>query len=335
MYFREDAETAAELLKQAIPQMVKRKIPTNPWNIALWYAYAADRDKNLKQDLETQFPETEHYIPEKSEELFFDYFVKSYMLGDEGAKETLERLLGDLFGSVKRTEEGARQYGTALQQGIDKIRNERDPKEMEKALLSLLKDTETADTLTREFSDELDAAREEIESLKRQLKATEKSAFVDGLTQIGNRREFDRNLTALLAKSDAQPCLIMIDLDHFKKCNDNYGHLTGDRILSAMGQLLQGVRQEHVRVARYGGEEFAVLLSQGCITDAKTLAESIRVQVEKIQIKQRERCIDNISASFGIARLRPGESRESLIERADQALYLAKRNGRNRVECAD
>ena len=335
MYFREDSQAAAELLKQAIPLMVQRKIPTNPCNFALWYAYAANKDKNLKQALDSSFSNNAQYAPEKSEELFFDYFVKSYMPGHETAQDAMVTLLTNLFESTKRTADGTREYGTALQKGLNDLKNETDPKEMEKTLVSLMQDTETVDHLTRQFSKEIDSAKQEIESLKQQLKDTEKSAFVDSLTKIGNRRAFDRALVGAMTDTDTRLSLLLIDLDHFKKCNDTYGHLTGDRILTGIGQLLDSFKAEHIQVARYGGEEFAVIVTQKTLEEASHLAEMIRARIEKIRIKQLDEYIDNISASIGVAQLQPGETRENLIHRADQALYSAKQNGRNQVKLAD
>lgn len=334
MYFREDTQTAANLLKQAIPLMVKRNIPTNPCNFALWYAYAADRDSDLKQALEQTFPESQPYEPEKGEQLFFDYFVKSYLPNHESAQDTMVSLLTGLFSSAQVTAEGTREYGQSLQQGLDKIKGDASPEELEKTLESLLQDTEAADALTQQFHSELSSAKEEIELLKQRLKDTEKSAFVDSLTKIGNRRSFDQAMAAAMADPQYQPCLLLIDLDHFKKFNDTYGHLIGDRVLSAMGQLLKTFEKEDVHVARYGGEEFAVIVKRGMAAGAVELAEAIRAKVTKIRIKQQEQDIDTITTSIGVTQFRGGEDVASFIQRADKALYSAKQNGRDQVQSA-
>lgn len=335
MYFREDPKKAAELLKQAIPHMVERKIPTNPCNFALWYAYVSERDHNLKKELERGFPESKNYFPEKSEQLFFDYFVRPFISDNEEAQQAVASLLSDLSGSVQRTADGAKDYGEALQKGLQRIQNESDPERLEETLTGLLQETEAVDHLNETFYLELKSAREEIESLKRQLQDSEKSAFVDSLTKIGNRRSFDRALEGVLAMPEEHPFLMLIDLDHFKKCNDTYGHLTGDRILAALGKLLQTFSGEHVQVARYGGEEFAAVITGYEKERVLQLAESIREKVTKIKIKQQDKIIDGISASIGVARFNPGESKESFMQRADQALYHAKENGRNQIQSAE
>ena len=335
MYFREDPKQAAELLKQAIPLMVERKIPTNPCNFALWYAYVAERDHGLKKELDRDFSSSKSYFPEKSEELFFDYFVKPFISDNKDAQTAVVSLLNGLSSSALRTAEGAKDYGQALQQGLEKMQNESDPAKLEETLKGLLQETEAADDLNQTFYKELRSAKEEIESLKRQLKDSEQNAFVDSLTKIGNRRSFDRALEGAMAMPGARPLLLLIDLDFFKKCNDTYGHLTGDRILAALGKLLQTFGADHIQVARYGGEEFAAVLSKGTIEQALNLAESIREKVTKVKIKQQDRIIDGISASIGVAQLRPGETKESLIQRVDKALYRAKGNGRNQVQSAE
>ena len=123
---------------------------------------------------------------------------------------------------------------------------------------------------------------------------------------------------------------MLLDLDHFKKCNDTYGHVTGDRILEAVGDILARLRDAHIHPARYGGEEFAVVCEQPA-----ELAETIRKKIEGIRVRQPDfsQVIDHIS--IGIAEAKFDDNAESVKERADKALYEAKENGRNQVKVAE
>ena len=127
----------------------------------------------------------------------------------------------------------------------------------------------------------------------------------------------------------------MIDLDHFKRLNDSYGHLMGDRVLEVVGQVLAQLHSERVFVARYGGEEFAVIVNDE-LEIAQRLAAQIRRQIAAMQIRRKstQDTIGTITVSIGLTRFQPGETPESLIERADMGLYLAKENGRDRVVVA-
>ena len=128
-------------------------------------------------------------------------------------------------------------------------------------------------------------------------------------------------------------CLIMADLDHFKSFNDDYGHVIGDRVLQRMGELIQDHSPDNAIGARYGGEEFAIILSNSSIEQAAEVAETLRSKLQQVRVKLKnsDKILNNISSSFGIARFVIGESIETFIDRADQALYRAKDNGRNRV----
>ncbi|MEX0978431.1 MAG: GGDEF domain-containing protein [Pirellulales bacterium] len=158
---------------------------------------------------------------------------------------------------------------------------------------------------------------------------TQLSAFAelrsDPLTGVANRRAFDDSLSQMLAahENDELPLSIaMLDLDHFKKVNDEQGHLTGDRVLQDLTQLLKALLREGDVLARYGGEEFVILMPHTPLRTASNLAERARARIE-------EKLPTTIS--IGVAATIPNESATSFISRADAALYTAKREGRNCV----
>ena len=125
----------------------------------------------------------------------------------------------------------------------------------------------------------------------------------------------------------------MLDVDHFKRFNDTYGHLLGDKVLKLIGRVLKASVKGKDLAARFGGEEFAILLPDTPLSGALSLAESIRKAIEKSKIKRMDtgEAIGNITISIGAARYHSGESINSLIDRSDAALYLSKKQGRNRV----
>ncbi len=332
MQFHEDPSLAADYLRKAVPLMVEREIPTTPFNYALWYSHVKGVDERLSDRLLAEFPSAGSYDNEKVEQLFYEFFVKDLLPENEPAQNSMVKLLSQLFGTVNKAAEGTSKFSKSVQTAMSKVQQTASAEEIRDTLAELMKDTDAVEAITRDFQAELQAAKQEVETLREKLVTTEKSALVDELTKIGNRRAFDQGLEKSLADLDSATCLLLMDLDHFKKCNDTYGHVMGDKILEAMGQLLSLREAENVQVARYGGEEFAAIV-RGEMEEATQIAETIRRSVEAIRIKQRESgaVIDTITVSIGIAKARPDDDGKHLKERADQALYAAKEQGRNRV----
>ncbi len=168
-------------------------------------------------------------------------------------------------------------------------------------------------------------------------------AMLDALTGIPNRRSFDLTLNRewKRAKRSGQPlALLMIDIDHFKRLNDAFGHPMGDACLTTLAGLLQsGLGREVDFAARYGGEEFGVLLVDTDVEGARTVAEGLRRTIARHQFTYKDTSAPRVTVSVGIASVVPGSAAwgavdqvSSLIEMADRALYRAKRRGRNRVE---
>ena len=127
--------------------------------------------------------------------------------------------------------------------------------------------------------------------------------------------------------------VIMIDIDHFKSINDQYGHQAGDKVIKAIANTLQASLRQSDSCGRYGGEEFIIILPQSDTQHASQLAERIRRAIQRLKIEEVR--YSEITASFGIALFDPANPEENLIARADQVLYEAKENGRNRVVVAE
>ena len=152
------------------------------------------------------------------------------------------------------------------------------------------------------------------------------SSTTDELTGAANRRR----LETYLAETNAPFSIIMMDIDHFKKVNDTYGHGVGDEVLRHFARVVQKSIRPDDLLARYGGEEFTVVC-RASLEQAARVAERIRGSIESAPAKTSAGAI-KITANFGVAEYREGDTPESVKERADQALYRAKQSGRNRVE---
>ena len=176
----------------------------------------------------------------------------------------------------------------------------------------------------------LDIKNKELDEKNRAL---EIMARQDQLTAVRNRRSLEESLECELAHArryGGDFALLLIDLDHFKNVNDSHGHQAGDDVLVRIASLLAACVRETDVVGRWGGEEFLLVCPKTDAQVARSLAERLRTAVEKQHVGPAGR----VTASFGVAAYRDGDDSKTLLRRADQALYAAKRGGRNRVESA-
>lgn len=168
------------------------------------------------------------------------------------------------------------------------------------------------------------------DQLKDKFNNLESIAYKDGLTGINNRRTLDYYINKYL-EMNPQPnelSIILLDIDHFKKFNDAYGHLEGDRVLKHIACLIQTQIKTFDISARFGGEEFMIILPNTPYLNAKMVAERLRITIERESLDSSY----PISASFGVTTMENGDTYISLVQKADTALYRAKEQGRNRVE---
>ncbi|WP_052288576.1 sensor domain-containing diguanylate cyclase [Leptolyngbya iicbica] len=177
--------------------------------------------------------------------------------------------------------------------------------------------------------------------LTRANRKLKRFAYLDGLTQVANRRRFEHFLHQewrRLMREQSPMALIMVDIDHFKAYNDVYGHQAGDDCLRRVAGILRSAVQRPADiVARYGGEEFAVVLPNTDVEGAETIAEKIRVLIHRAQIPHKGSLVSkSITLSIGLAALYPHPLKmpDDLIKLADKALYQAKENGRDRIVAA-
>jgi diguanylate cyclase len=180
----------------------------------------------------------------------------------------------------------------------------------------------------------------ELDTIRDSLNKSEERAKTDALTGLPNRHALDEFFRSvqIAAMEQGQPLsVLLIDIDHFKTFNDNFGHGVGDQVLRLMANVLRERVREYDLPARYGGEELIAVLPGADLATCEAVAERIRRLISECQITRRStgEILPSITVSIGVAQFQLGESMADLIERCDRALYLAKRTGRNRVVTED
>jgi diguanylate cyclase len=191
-------------------------------------------------------------------------------------------------------------------------------------------------------SKKLTILSKKVSTLNHELKRAKVDSLTDGLTGIYNRKAFDRCIQELIPKDDALThtsfALLMVDIDNFKDINDSYGHQTGDRVLLALADKCgANIRNEDL-IARYGGDEFVVVLPKASLRDASKKAKRLCKAISSTLYSLEDIKVGHtlsITVSIGVSTYRKGDTAKTISDQADQALYLAKRTGKNRVATED
>jgi diguanylate cyclase len=331
---RPDREQA--LAKTAIALMGECNVVPTPDNFELFYGFAAGENPGLSQVIGTMVAAKKPFTSEILSDLRLRCLsgARAAHAMDSvgsGMTQTIDAVLVKLEAAGRHAEA----YTNTLSAASGELTTAGSPADMHKLVEELILATKTMENRTKALETELQKSSEQVSELREQLDDVRKESLTDPLTGIANRKAFDGAMqTAMLAVAEGEDIsLLMCDIDHFKKFNDNWGHQTGDRVLGLVAQCLTDNVKGRDTAARYGGEEFAVLLRGTALTDATRLAEQIRHSMEgrKLVKKSSGLTLGVITISIGVAQLIPGDSVEDVIRRADACLYGAKQHGRNLV----
>lgn len=186
-------------------------------------------------------------------------------------------------------------------------------------------------SLNRNMSKELDKAQSKINALTEELQEARSELTIDLLTKVGNRQSFNEDIEpAIEAGADKKLSLVlmMVDVDNFKFLNDEYGYVAGDKVLYFIAQTIKGMIRTADNVYRYGGEEFAVVLNRCDVTQAEAMADKIRAKIDQSHLIYAGKNV-NVTISVGVTIHQQGDTLETLVGRADKALYCAKKSNKN------
>lgn len=333
---RNSVETARKYARESLELMSRQKIPPNPMNFTIWYGYAAVSNPALKNELDRLLRGGAEFTPALNDELFSRHFGLDE---DDDIFETTERIQGavsevlDYIESAGRDTSGYGEQVARLSGGLDEAAA---AEGLKSVVQSILRETENIVAKTRTVASRLSASSSEIAELRRHLEVATREARTDPLTGIGNRKfltlrlreEFDK-----ANRSGEELCLLLLDVDHFKKFNDTYGHDVGDHVLKVVARTIKNDIKGRDICARYGGEEFCIALPETELKNAVKVAEKIRTKLGKkiLAAKGTGKNYGSVTVSIGISVYRENEPPAELFRRADAALYRAKDSGRNRV----
>ena len=314
----------------------KEGLRPSPEMFELWYRYY-DGDPEICSAIDRH--------EEKIDEAFcmgvHKKFIARVSVDDAMRKinDNLQKALIEVSEAVGGMQNATTDYGSSLSDMTDHMKEANSIEDLEKVILSLAEDTKKMVEYNKSLEQQLDTSSNQVNALKENLDTVRHEAMTDGLTGLSNRRAFDIYLKEAVMRAEEEGkslVLMMLDIDHFKPFNDNFGHQIGDQVLRLVARcLIDGVKGRD-RAVRYGGEEFAIILPETPLKAGIVVGDALRKSVESREVVNRtsNQNLGKITLSVGVAELQPGETVESLISRADAALYTAKQNGRNQVAAA-
>lgn len=324
------------LRNQSLEFLDSHGLPVTPLSFAVAYDYTARRTSGLYKELDKELMRGRVLDEHLVRALFDRFFLADQDAGLDSHMADIHSVLYRVLQDMAKAGKGLCDFGEVLESQLSELNASPGVEAVQGIARNLAMATEKAMASNKDLRLSLRQTQQESEQLRKELVQLREDADTDGLTGLLTRKAFDRMLEEQFGRArgrHATLALLMLDIDHFKKFNDTYGHPLGDEVIRSVAAAVR----KHVRgtdlAARYGGEEFVVLLPDTDLIGALTVAGTVHRAVSRLSLVRkstRER-LPEITVSVGVASLNGEDDAESLLNRADQALYTAKRSGRNRV----
>ncbi|MCP4041126.1 MAG: GGDEF domain-containing protein [Gammaproteobacteria bacterium] len=336
--YSDDYAKASGYLRLTLVLLSKPGIPPSPLNIQIGYDHVSGRNEALKTALSELLEQPEGASEENLWALYKHFFVQDDQALEEMRQE-LRRIIINLQGEFENSGGNLSSYATTLSHFASILAPSTPPGVMSTKVETVIEDTRSMEQSQHRLELQLAGILTDVESLRKELEEVKEESLTDSLTGISNRRAFDSALEQAIHIAREQKskfCILLADIDHFKKFNDAHGHLVGDKVLRFVAATIKRCVKGKDIAARFGGEEFAVILPQTGLSGAVSVAEQIRKAISSGELKNKAKggTYGKVTISIGVAQFYASNRPNDLIQRADRALYLAKNRGRNRVEKA-
>lgn len=333
----EAIKASVKYLRSAVSKIQELAVAATPENYSIWYDYYSGRNPSLAKMVDAYMDGGGDYNPEFSRQVYARFFLGDAERELIEVKSAIRALIDSLIEELVDIDAGMTKYSDMLADTSKQLAAPSDIGVLSDLVEKLIRETNRQRDSNVRNLEKANSLKQDISKMRDVLEEMSEAAFEDALTGIANRRALDQTLQLLIEKADAadEPyCLILLDVDHFKRVNDDHGHTVGDRVLRFVAEMIKRSVKGGDFVARFGGEEFAIVLPNTAYQDGFQLAQNIlkNISTARFKIRKNGKSLHSITLSAGITELRHDDSLESFIDRADSHLYAAKDAGRNVVK---
>ena len=335
-----EKELTNDISRKVMDRIKREDILPTPENYELWFVYYArsipEVVRVIDAIVESGQPISD-YVCNELYSRFLSDLRNEETVRNKGAQ--VQNTIMSVSSAVHGVKEATRNYGETLSQVNSKIHTAKTQSEIQAVVQFASESTKTMMNQSTQLEEMLKLSNDAMEELRRDLEHVRREAMTDGLTGLANRKAFDKEFDRVLQEAQQNKTmftLLMLDIDHFKSFNDNFGHQVGDQVLRLVARTLKDSLKGKDFAARYGGEEFSIILPETDLAGAVVVGNMLRKAVASKDVINRStgKVLGRITMSVGVAEYMGEKTPEDLIERADGALYTAKHNGRNQVAAA-
>ncbi len=336
MQYNDTIDDSRQYLRLTLEMIGKHGLPTDPLNYCIWYEYASGRNEALNAAIDKHLESSGAFSEEINRQLFNQHIANGKETVTTLVREELKRVFTEIIRAIKTTN----QHFSTSENNLELIHESLVPSlseaDVDKIVSQIKREINSLESSSTSFKEQLQQATHEIDELKKKMARYRNEAIKDPLTRVDNRRGFEKKLQEAIdnaSLSGMSLCLIIADIDHFKKVNDAHGHLVGDNVLRMVAATIKDSIKGKDLAARIGGEEFAILLPDTPFDGAMTLADNMRLTFERLDLKKKNtgEILGTLTLSFGVTKYKKNEAAQEFVRRADEALYQSKHAGRNKV----